>query len=29
MGPRARENLSYLTDAEITALYGYLHATRW
>jgi mono/diheme cytochrome c family protein len=29
MGPRARENLSYLTDAEITALYGYLHTTRW
>ena len=29
MGPRARENLSYLTDAEITALYGYLHAARW
>ena len=29
MGPRARENLSYLTDAEITALYGYVHATRW
>ena len=29
MGPRARENLSYLTDAEITAMYGYLHATRW
>ncbi len=26
MGPRARENLSQLTDAEITALYGYLHA---
>jgi cytochrome c553 len=29
MGPQARENLSYLTDAEITALYGYLHAARW
>lgn len=29
MGPRARENLSYLTDAEITALYGYLHAASW
>jgi cytochrome c553 len=29
MGPRARENLSYLTDPEINALYGYLHATRW
>ena len=26
MGPRARENLSHLTDAEITALYSYLHA---
>ena len=26
MGPRARENLSYLTDMEITALYSYLHA---
>jgi mono/diheme cytochrome c family protein len=25
MSPRARENLSYLTDAEITALYSYLH----
>jgi hypothetical protein len=29
MGPQARENLSHLTDAEITALYDYLHATRW
>ena len=27
MGPRARGNLTYLTDAEITALYGYLRAT--
>jgi mono/diheme cytochrome c family protein len=26
MSPRARQNLSYLTDAEITALYDYLHA---
>ena len=26
MSPRARENLSHLTDAEITALYSYLHA---
>ena len=26
MGPRARENLSHLTDAEIPALYSYLHA---
>lgn len=25
MSPRARENLSHLTDAEITALYSYLH----
>ena len=25
MGPRARQNLSQLTDAEITALYSYLH----
>jgi cytochrome c553 len=29
MGPQARENLSYLTEAEVTALYGYLHAARW
>jgi len=26
MSPRSRQNLSYLTDAEITALYDYLHA---
>lgn len=26
MSPYARKNLSYLTDAEITALYSYLHA---
>jgi len=26
MSPRARENLSHLTDAEISALYAYLHA---
>jgi mono/diheme cytochrome c family protein len=25
MGPRARQNLSQLTDVEITALYSYLH----
>ncbi len=25
MGPRSRESLSQLTDAEIAALYGYLH----
>lgn len=29
MGPRARANLSYLTDPEITALYRYLHDARW
>jgi mono/diheme cytochrome c family protein len=29
MGPTARANLSHFTDAEITALYDYLHATRW
>src|SRR5215469_9067771 len=29
MTPRARENLSHLTDAEIGALYTYLHAARW
>ena len=26
MGPKARDNLSHLTDAEIAALYSYLHA---
>ena len=26
MGPQARDSLSQLTDAEISALYGYLHA---
>lgn len=26
MSPRARDSLTQLTDAEITALYGYLHA---
>jgi cytochrome c553 len=26
MGPMARDNLSHLTDAEIAALYSYLHA---
>ena len=26
MGPAARNNLSHFTDAEIAALYSYLHA---
>ena len=26
MGPLARNNLSHFTDAEIAALYSYLHA---